>query len=313
MKRPQAQPTDRNNVSSGLGDPEVDRLLNLSPCARTMLQEAISKGYEIKWGEVGKGTYCIPGAELGRFRRRGKIVIDSSLKGDPALVASALCHELGHPTDNPFLLNPVAVKMAEWVEENLVPLAGQAALGPLGGAIGRRAGRAAEAWIEDASVAFNTRQCLTDEGHADMKLAACVAQAWAAVRNSGDRRLQQEVSRMWNDGDVGLRAKEMALWNAMQEGKITAKKAEEQVGEYFADHEHPSTDLKKTYRKHYEEAWRKEMALHPEANQPRRQPAPEELDRLLANSRALAPQRTWEGRGTWRRDSSRSEAQGRDR
>lgn len=296
-----SQPS-REFVSCGLGDAEVDRLLNLSPCARTMLREA-TKGkrpYQIQWGDPGKGTYCDRGFK--------KIVIDPKLKGEPALVAGALCHELGHATSNRPGFDVDAAKRCEWIEENLPRAVGRAvgsAIGQweAGKAFGQKVGRRIEKWTEDLYVAYNVRQDLTDEGHADMKLAACVKQAWAAVEHSGDRRLMWEVYRMWHDGDEALRQKEAALWYETQKGKLSLRKAEEQIGDYYADHEHPSTNPRKTYRQQYEESWHRVLDLHPKGReQAGQEPAPANSDGFLVNAGTLTPYRPWEGRVAWGRD-----------
>ncbi|MGD9896638.1 MAG: hypothetical protein AB7T14_06150 [Candidatus Methylacidiphilaceae bacterium] len=290
-------------VASGLGDPEVDRLLNLSPCARTMLLEARRKKFKIKWGDPGKGTYCVPEAR--------RIFIDPNLKGDPGRVAGVLCHELGHATSSRPGFGIKEAKRAEWIEENLPRALGRAmgsviGQGDAGEALGRKVGGAVEKWTQDLYVAYNVRQDLTDEGHADMKLAACVRQAWRAAQASGDRQLMEEVCRMWEHGSEGLRKKEAALWEETQNGKLSMRKAEEEIGEYYADHEHPSMNPKRTYRQVYEENWRKLLDLHPkEPEWTGRRPGPGTGEEAMVYTRMLTSYRPLEGQGSWRTDEAR--------
>lgn len=78
---------DEMTSESGLGS-EVDEMVDKSPTLKQNMEDARAKGFNVRYGEKGKGTYLDPETK--------EIVIDPAEKGDPAGIAQSLAHETGH-------------------------------------------------------------------------------------------------------------------------------------------------------------------------------------------------------------------------
>jgi type VI secretion system secreted protein VgrG len=65
----------------------VDGILNKSPTMQKDWKDLQAKGWKIREGEAGKGTYA--------DRDRKTIVVDPNDKANPAVVAQSIAHEAG--------------------------------------------------------------------------------------------------------------------------------------------------------------------------------------------------------------------------
>jgi len=79
--------TDPPKVTTGLGK-DVDDLVAKSPTLAEKLADLQKKGWTIKYGQPGAGTYA--------NRDTKEIVVDPNGKGNPAGVVQSLAHESGH-------------------------------------------------------------------------------------------------------------------------------------------------------------------------------------------------------------------------
>jgi hypothetical protein len=96
-------------VSAGLGD-GVDAVINSSAVFKGNAFIIARNGYHVTFGDEGKGSFC--------NRTKKLIVIDSKWKGNDAVIADILAHEMGHALYDP-KHDPIPKmddpKYAEWV------------------------------------------------------------------------------------------------------------------------------------------------------------------------------------------------------
>ena len=79
-------------VSAGLGD-GVDAVINSSAVFKGNALIIARNGYHVTFGDEGKGSFC--------NRTKKLIVIDSKWKGNDAVIADILAHEMGHAIYDP--------------------------------------------------------------------------------------------------------------------------------------------------------------------------------------------------------------------
>jgi type VI secretion system secreted protein VgrG len=185
-------------VETGMGD-DVDALVKKSLTLTKNIKDLLAKGWKIRYGDAGGGTYC--------DRDKKEIVIDSNDKGNAKAVTQSLAHESGH---------------AEYTPDPMVP----------------QDGLTKEQWA-----AANANRNLKDEGEATMTNA----------------QVEQEI---YDNGgpDIGIAGaqsdKYQDIYKKYQD-PADRDKARQEIGDLFADGEHPSTDTSKTYRDYYTDPYRK--------------------------------------------------------
>lgn len=104
------QPCPMPQLKTGLGK-DVDAVAGLSPTLQNNVQKLQADRWDIKYGAPGKGSFC--------DRDKKEIVIDSNLKGNPALVTQILAHESGHALYQPDpYIPPTGLTRQEYIDKN---------------------------------------------------------------------------------------------------------------------------------------------------------------------------------------------------
>ncbi|QSR84558.1 hypothetical protein [Methylacidimicrobium sp. B4] len=288
----------------------VDEIVNLSPHGRWLFQQADK--YEIDWGVPGGGSYTI------RHGDRGVIAIDPELKGNPAAVAAALFHELGHATYHPPRVDGDLAHELERLEIEAPKEVGRwvgnlVGKGKEGAELGKRLGFGIEKATEDGCVAWNVNQDLTDEGHAEMTRIICCRQAKSAAKQRGDRRLEAEADEALRFLGNEVVQRGNRSWEQMQKVMITRQGADFQLGQWIGDHLHPSTDPNSTYRDYYEKGeWANVALSFEEKERLEEEPAPGGFDGNFIRPSELSPYQPWV-QSSCRVDPSRYRDRGRGR
>jgi type VI secretion system secreted protein VgrG len=111
----EASPVDKPppEVTTGMGK-DVDGILNRSKTFRQDLADLQAKGWTIKEGKPGGGTFC------DRFSKPPQIVVDPNMKSTPNDMADALAHEVGHAKFQPRPPVPMGeLSREEYIAQNL--------------------------------------------------------------------------------------------------------------------------------------------------------------------------------------------------
>jgi type VI secretion system secreted protein VgrG len=90
---PPAKPEGPREINSGLGT-ATDNILNKSPTLQKEWAALEDKGWKVKFGEAGKGSFA------DRNGTPPTIVLDPNQRNNPSLLAETFSHEVGHATHN---------------------------------------------------------------------------------------------------------------------------------------------------------------------------------------------------------------------
>jgi type VI secretion system secreted protein VgrG len=102
--------SESTGADTGLGK-EVDTLVDASPVLSGKLEQAEKDGWTVQYGVAGEGTYADPNTKT--------IFIDPTDKGDAAVLANSLAHELGHANYETEAFIPMAgLTRDEFIKQN---------------------------------------------------------------------------------------------------------------------------------------------------------------------------------------------------
>jgi len=179
--------------STGLGK-DVDDLAAKSPTLQKNIEELKKKGYTIKYGEAGKGSF--------HNGKKKEIVIDPNKKGSPESIVRSLAHESGHGLykQDPYQSHKGKTKN-DYVDAN----------------VNRNLKNEGEATLMNAQV----RDEIKKNGGPDIGISGSQSEDYEKIHEKYKDKPDQR------------------------------DKARQEVGDVFADKEHPSTDPSKTYRDYY--------------------------------------------------------------
>lgn len=207
-------PTSQLGKPTGLGK-SIDDEIAKSPKFKAKLKSVQNKGYTIKYGVAGKGSYC--------DKQNKVIVIDPNDKNNPNSVLQTLAHELGH---------------ADYEADPYVPLIPNNCQQPVGGAAAKCGANQPFTLTREEYAAKNAERSLKDEGEATL----------TNIELAEDLRKHGGLTI----GVAGSQAAKYKQIAAKYPNAVDRDKARKEIGEVFAKKEHPSTDPTKTYEQYYQ-------------------------------------------------------------